>query len=349
MHQLIPMVRQSLERDTSVALVTIIAQSGSTPRSRGAAMLITPEGRQQGSIGGGPAEASAQRAAAEALARRTPRLLSVDLSNAEASEAGMVCGGKLELLIDVIVPLEEELELFAALDRSLQESQPCTLVRTIIGPKPDIERIERCLINHRGLICGRFSLSRDMLDHLLTIGLSASEPTVFQLDTGRLLIEPLQTAERLFLFGAGHIGKAVADLARGLDFRLMVFDDREAFANRQRFPEAEDIRVVEGFEQAVAGLELDLRSFVLIVTRGHRYDQSVLAQVLGTRAGYIGMIGSRRKREAIYGALRSKGFTEADLRRVHCPVGLDIGAETPEEIAISIAAELIAVRRKARP
>ncbi len=147
-----------------------------------------------------------------------------------------------------------------------------------------------------------------------------------------------------FLFGAGHVSQQLAKLTHMVGFRTVVLDDRAEFANQVRFPEADEILLPAQFEKAFSGLTVDPHSFIVILTRGHSHDRTVLAQALRTQAGYIGMIGSHRKRDTIYRSLREEGFTTADLDRVHCPIGLDIGGETPEEIAVSIAAEMIEVR-----
>jgi xanthine dehydrogenase accessory factor len=128
-------------------------------------------------------------------------------------------------------------------------------------------------------------------------------------------------------------------------FRVEVLDDRAEFARSDRFPEASGVHVLPSFYQAMTGFPIDSAAHIVIVTRGHLHDKTVLAQALKTPADYIGMIGSRRKRDTIYKELRKEGFSDADLARVHCPIGLDIGAETPEEIAVSIVAEMISVRR----
>ena len=128
----------------------------------------------------------------------------------------------------------------------------------------------------------------------------------------------------------------------------MVVDDRADFASRDRFPHADELRVVPSFENALQGLPLDAGHYVVIVTRGHGGDQAILRQALRRRPGYIGMIGSRRKRGLIFEALAQEGIVADDLARVVCPIGLPIGAETPEEIALSIAAELVATRAARR-
>ena len=160
----------------------------------------------------------------------------------------------------------------------------------------------------------------------------------------RFFIEPTFVPGTVFLFGAGHVSQQVAEVAALVKFRTVVLDDREEFANPQRFPKADQIIVLLSFEQAFAGLEIDSDSYVVIVTRGHLHDKTVLEQALRTKAGYIGMIGSRRKRDMLYQTLLSEGFTQEDIDRVHCPIGLNIGGETPEEIAVSIVAELIKAR-----
>lgn len=161
----------------------------------------------------------------------------------------------------------------------------------------------------------------------------------------RKLSDQMRAAQKtLYLFGAGHVAQQTAKLASMVDFRPVVLDDREAFANRKRFPEAEEIRVLASFETALEGLAIDQNSFLIILTRGHSFDRTVLAQALRTPAGYIGMIGSKNKRNTIYASLLEEGYTRDDLARVFCPVGLPIKAETPAEIGLSIVAQLVAVR-----
>jgi xanthine dehydrogenase accessory factor len=157
-------------------------------------------------------------------------------------------------------------------------------------------------------------------------------------------VEPLSMEGSVFIFGAGHVGLELAPLAKLVGFRTIVLDDRPEFANRERFPSADAVIVPHSFKNALDGLDIDEQSYIVILTRGHVHDKTVLGQALATRAGYIGMIGSKKKRDATYEALLAEGFTRADFKRVHSPIGVGIGAETPEEIAVSIVAELIQVR-----
>ena len=160
-----------------------------------------------------------------------------------------------------------------------------------------------------------------------------------------IYIEPVLPTALLCIFGAGHVAASLYKTANDSGFDVIVVDDRETYANRERFPEARDV-IAEDFDRAMARLEISESAYIVIVTRGHRDDMRVLRWAVGTKARYIGMIGSKRKTIAIFRELRSEGLAANLFERVHAPIGLDIGAVTPEEIAISITAELIAVRRK---
>jgi xanthine dehydrogenase accessory factor len=159
----------------------------------------------------------------------------------------------------------------------------------------------------------------------------------------------MRKLKTLYCFGGGHVAVPTAHLAALVGFRLVVIDDRPDYANKERFPEADKVLVIKDFSRAFDGLEIDRDSYIVIVTRGHQYDRAVLEQALKTNAGYIGMISSRRKREAIYEYLMAHGVSKGQLEQVHSPIGIDIGGETPEEIAVSIAAELIKVRSRSAP
>lgn len=149
---------------------------------------------------------------------------------------------------------------------------------------------------------------------------------------------------KAFVFGAGHCGEKLVPLLGQVGFRTIILDDRMEYANHERFAAADEIVVLDSFTDALQNLPIDEKSYIIILTRGHLHDKTVLQQSLKTKARYIGMIGSRQKREETYRALREEGFTTEDLNRVTSPIGLSIGAETPEEIAVSIAAQLIQVR-----
>jgi xanthine dehydrogenase accessory factor len=160
-----------------------------------------------------------------------------------------------------------------------------------------------------------------------------------------IFIEPILPPASLYIFGAGHVAFNLYRTAKNAGFDVTVVDDRENYANRERFPEAKEV-IAEDFEKAMARLSPSETSYIVIVTRGHRDDMRVLRWAVETRARYVGMIGSKRKTITIFRELIKEGIPEPLFERVHAPVGLDIGAITPEEIAVAITAELIAVRRR---
>ena len=160
-----------------------------------------------------------------------------------------------------------------------------------------------------------------------------------------VFIEPVIPLPQLYIFGGGHIGLNVHKVATLAGFETVVSDDRELYSNRERFPDAHEVHAGE-MEELMAGLAPTDNSYIVIVTRGHRHDMQVLRWALDTQARYIGMIGSSRKVLAVYEQLEAQGVPAESLKRVYAPIGLDIGAATPEEIAIAIVAELIAIRRQ---
>jgi xanthine dehydrogenase accessory factor len=164
--------------------------------------------------------------------------------------------------------------------------------------------------------------------------------------TLEVFVEPILPQPMVVLFGGGHVSMAVAKSAAAAGFGVSVVDDREAFANAQRFPMAQEIYT--SYEEAFEKIQPNESTYLVIVTRGHKEDMRVLAWAVRTGARYVGMIGSKRKVISVYKALQKEGYREEEFERVYAPMGLDIGALSPEEIAISIAAELISVRRKAQ-
>ena len=160
----------------------------------------------------------------------------------------------------------------------------------------------------------------------------------------KVYLEPILPSPVLCIFGGGHVSSSLVRIGKMLGFRLVVVDDRKEYANPERFPEA-DKTIADGYPNAFGQITVDRFSYLVIVTRGHVYDQTVLEWAITTDAPYIGMIGSRKKIKTIYDNLIAKGIKEDTLKRVHAPIGLDINAETPEEIAVSIMAEIIKIRR----
>ena len=228
------------------ALATIVSASGSTPREEGAKMLVRPDGSISGTIGGGSLEAKIIEEAVKVIRQGKPKHHHFTLTDQEAGEVGMICGGELEVFI-----------------------------------------------------------------------------------------EPILTAPVLYIFGGGHISLPLAKMARMAGFNIAVIDDRPEFANAERFPEVDTTLAVD-FIESFSKVNIDKSSYIVIVTRGHRHDELVLEWAVGTPAKYIGMIGSKTKVKTVYSHLLAKGISREQLDGVHSPIGLEIEAQTPEEIAVSI-------------
>ncbi len=245
-----------LHREGQQAVVaTIVRRLGSTPRKDNAKMLIYPDGSSFGSVGGGCVEAQVWQEAREIAEGGQARLLKYQLTEKDAEEEGLICGGTVEIFV-----------------------------------------------------------------------------------------EPIRPNPKIILMGAGHLGQAIAEAGHRLGAQIAVLDDRETFANRDRFPQTQEI-VVDSFDKSLEQTKVTSNSYILIITRGHNHDQVALEKAIQTKARYIGLVGSRRKIHLIVESLLKKGYSPELFRNLYAPIGVEIGSETPEEIAISVLAELIAIQK----
>lgn len=322
-------LRGLLESGQDVVTAAVVGHAGSTPRSTGAVMAILRDGRIRGSVGGGVLEAKVMELAPALFEHGGAILQPFVLSGAEAASLGMACGGDVTVFAQHVPASPSTAALYAALAEELGAGRECLLATDMEGPDRDLRPRSRRLIREG--------------EALQDFPRPGRLPRLLREGGGLRLLEPFAPPHALHLAGAGHVSFFTARLAASAGFQVTVLDDREEFANRERFPEASEVRVIPDFEACFAE-GLGPRDFAAILTRGHLHDRTVLSRALKTNAGYIGMIGSRKKRAAVYAVLRKEGFARADLDRVHCPIGLSIGAETPEEIAVSIVGELIKVR-----
>jgi len=331
-----------LEEGHPVALVTVVSVVGSTPGKVGYKMLVFDEGhpdaqrrvmlRTVGTVGGGLTEAKMIAEAAAMLGAPRSRLSHFDLGGTPDDEKG-ICGGSVDLLVEAFDATA--LPLFQELCQAAQAGEAGTLVSFI---SPD------------GL--PRKLLAKDM-ESVADVVRTADPAPMPALDEAGVrvtaegidaFLEPLVVPPCLILFGAGHVAAHIARLAKSVHFRVVVCDDRGEYANAQRFPDADRI-VVEGFARVFDHMQIDERSYLVIVTRGHRHDAIVLERAVRTNARYIGMIGSRRKTLTLLENLRAQGLPQERLDRVYSPIGIALGAVTAEEIALSIVCELVKVRR----
>jgi xanthine dehydrogenase accessory factor len=328
-------------------LATIISHSGSTPRTSGSKMIVTADGRGVGTIGGGIIEAGAMSKAVELIGQEQSAVIPFDLSEQSVATMDMICGGQAEVLLDYVAPSASNRTVFSAW-RELFASGASGSLLTMVKKNGDkISAVHHGIVSARGEILGDLPLSAIEQDQVGAVASSSMIHTLSIID-GFVVVEPVGRICRAFIFGAGHVAQPTAHLAAMVGFAVSVADDRKEFANAERFPDAGEIRVLENFKESFAGLELSPDDYVVILTRGHLHDKTVLAQALKTQAGYIGMIGSRKKRDAIYSALFEEGYTQADIDRVHSPIGISIDAETPEEIGVSIIGEMIQHRVRSK-
>jgi xanthine dehydrogenase accessory factor len=307
-----------IHRSQSGALATVARARGSTPVPAGTKMLVGPEGRLVGSVGGGCVEADVIAAAMDAQAQRRPALLTHHLNADLAGDLGLSCGGTVDIFVEPLLADPEYLRVLETV-----ASAESGLVRTAIdwragaGPVKTFAPLAR---RTNGLVAA--TLTRD----------------------GRFMEERLSPAPRLLVFGAGHVGAAIARAAAAAGFRVVVVDDRPEYADPARFDPGIAV-LASDVDAALLRYPLTSADAVVIATRGHRNDALILERVATSPAGYVGLLGSRRKKIVVTKGLRAAGVPARSLQRVRVPVGLAIGAVTPEEIAVSVVAELIRWRR----
>ncbi|MHC1727008.1 MAG: XdhC family aldehyde oxidoreductase maturation factor [Syntrophobacteraceae bacterium] len=331
-----------LAEGENFVLALVLTRTGSAPRSAGARMIIRTDGSIIGTVGGGVLEAAVRRMAVQLFQDKKSRFERFALDGEGAGRIGMICGGNVEVMLQFLdSSASGHLDLYRELAAALGDRKRAWLI-TRIGPDNEKRFPAQCLISDNSLIAGEFEYGPEVISELAKA--RGYLPVVVETGFERFLVEPLSSMGTVYIFGAGHVGQALASLTGQVGFRTVVLDDREEFANRQRLSSADEVVVLKSFAKGFDGLHIGQDSYIVILTRGHVHDGVVLSRALKTSAGYIGMIGSRRKRDVLYDSLGREGFTADDFKRVHSPIGLAIGAETPEEIAVSILAELIQSR-----
>jgi xanthine dehydrogenase accessory factor len=330
-----------LSQGQAVAWATVIKNSGSTPRQAGSRMVINSHGDIIGSVGGGKLEADTLHLVEDLLPKAGRGVLEFQLTGKDASETDMICGGDATILVESILP--DDLEFVREIENEIGQENRTYMITWV--------QENEATFSESHLVGGSEGWLAGKLDQQITQSLepqtlsSLGQPILFEdpKKGGRYLIEHFGPQARLILFGGGHVSLEVAWLADRLGFEILVVDDREDFANRERFPMAQKALACP-MDQAIKQINFGQGSYVVILTRGHMHDMEVLAQVLERETTYVGMIGSRRKRTMIFAELKRRGVSQEDLAKVHAPIGIKMPAETPAEIAVSIAAELVSVR-----
>jgi len=278
--------------------------------------------------------------------------LSLNLMGKDVAETDMICGGDVDIFLEPLsAENQEQGQGFKKILDIQKRGGTGLLVTVVTTDRWQKDRVPRLFLlpgsgpirNLPGLKAATEEIAKNM-----PLVLKQREPrlVISRDDLGgsvELFVEPILADPILYIFGGGHVSAQIIPLASRVGFKVEVVDDRPEFADPAKFPDAAKVHQFP-FEGVLGEIPVDESSYLVIVTRGHIHDKTVLEQCLRTKAKYIGMIGSRRKKAMIYEKLLEEGFTKSDLDRVHAPIGLDIGAETPEEIAVSIVAELIQVR-----
>ena len=355
--QIWPEAVRTLERGKKFALATVINVRGSTPREVGAKMIVRDDG-QFGTIGGGCGEAEVFRKARLLLEEgQGARLTEIDLTGDFDQQQIGTCGGVMDVFVDIWMPtsdLETARQLTNAADRNrpaalltlVHGADPASLgAKSIIDPATEEGRL--ALEIPRRAMVQLVARTGDGIPALIEISDNGGANPVTRVDgeRPRLFLDPISGAQRLVIAGAGHIAQPLAALGSTLGFHVTVIDDRASFASRERFPSADEI-VVRPFAAAIEALALDRHCYLVSVTRGHSFDEEVVrTALLHSRGAFIGMIGSRRRVKATLERIAESGVSQDLLDQVHAPLGMDLAAETPEEIAVSIIAEIIRERR----
>ena len=326
MKKLLKIMGEKLRAGENLVLVTVIASSGATPRGAGARMLVGREGRIYGTIGGGAVEYRSEHIAAEQLAKRASLEHDFTLTKDDVQNLGMICGGDVKVFFHYIPA--GDANAIAVSDEAgarFERGDSFWLVSDLA---------------HDGAlsVADKASAPEWLLPYL------SGHPQRVKDEEHDIFAEQLNSSGRVYIFGGGHVAQALEPVLTNIGFRCVVMDDRPDFTRRELFPTAEEIKLID-FSNIAASVSITGEDYVCVMTRGHAFDTVVQSQILPLRPYYVGVIGSRAKAAGVRRKLiENYGVSEADCDIVTTPIGLDIGAETPAEIAISIAAQLIAVR-----
>jgi xanthine dehydrogenase accessory factor len=320
------------------ALATVARRRGSLPMATDAKLFVGRDGSRLGTIGGGCLEADVVGQALDVLASGRPALVRHTLNADVAGDLGLSCGGTVELFLEPVVGGAEAAALYAAVAEAIATRRRATVVTALdwtAGPRKALHRDNE--------ICAIGDWSAAAPTAAASAAFAPAVAPAVDPEAG-VFIEPIPRVPRVILFGAGHVAAEIARAAAGTDFHVVVVDDRDEFANRERFPTAAEV-VVADLRAALDDLLLDDDDYVIACTRGHAMDALVVERTAASPARYVGMLGSRRKQAVIWKALEAAGVPRPALERVRVPIGEDIAADTPGEIGIAVVAELIRIRR----
>ncbi len=324
------------------ALCTLVSTRGSTPQEAGAKLLVFPDGKTAGTIGGGCVEAEVRRRALQALDSGSPQVMDFVLDHDFGWDDGLICGGRMDVFVDVLD--EQSAAIFQELRNRVEAKSPVVLGSFIKGENAGAKFLYAAEENELiGLEGGE---SSEDIRKAARSSRTANETSLLPVaeSEDQVFLEPHLPKPTLLIAGAGHVGQALAHQGQLLDFEVVVVDDRETFANPDVLPDADKI-IVDDIPSVLKEFPVDEDTYIVIVTRGHLHDQDALFSVIDRPAAYKGLIGSRRKIRMIFDEFKRLGVDEELMRNVYAPIGLDIASVTVPEIALSIAAQLVLVRR----
>lgn len=338
MRTLFSSVFDALSRGEGVVLCSVIRSDGSTPRGAGAKMAVFADGSIAGTIGGGAVEFRCIGRAREVFNAKTALVETFTLTHNAEKDIGMICGGSVSVFLSYLSPDDTNLTaLLTELLSACAERRPTWLVTRIA----EHEAAQMGLFDQKNGLRYLSEIGTDAVSALARAGALLS-------DDGTFSVEPIVSAITAYVFGGGHVSAALIPVITRIGFPVVLVEDRAEFADEKRFPDAVK-RIVTPYPGAFEKLTVTADDYIIIMSRGHQGDYALIRQALKTDAAYIGVIGSRKKIESTNNRLKAEGFDDAAIARLHTPIGLPILAETPDEIAISIAAELILTRARKYP
>jgi xanthine dehydrogenase accessory factor len=344
MREVLPALLASYERGEATSMATVVRTWRSAPRPAGASMLVTAGGEAVGSVSGGCVEGALYELGTEVLESGEPRWETYGISDDDAFAVGLTCGGILEVFVER-VDTETWPEL-PGIARSIADEDPVAVATIVRGP----HHIGRHLVVRESGVEGSLGTAR--LDDTVgadVLGLLESGTTGFlhygpdgeRLGTElEVFVASFAPAPRMYIFGAIDFSAALAKAGKLLGFHVTVVDAREIFATRKRMPDADEV-VVDWPHRWLGSQQVDARTVICVLTHDPKFDVPALKVAVGTKAAYIGAMGSRRTHEDRVVRLKEAGLTDEEIARIHSPIGLDLGARTPEETAVSIAAEIV--------
>ena len=339
------------EAEEPAVLATVVRTKGSTPQKPGAKLLVRRDGTGVGTLGGGCVEGDIWYAAKEILRRKGgPEFKDYFLNEEIAARDGLVCGGTMYFFIEPLWEPGDFLPFGKEMMGAYESGNPVSVAMILKSDSGRGVAGAKLLLREDGSIHGTLGdsdLDGMALEAARRVADLGTNEHLMTHDGVELYVEGFTTPPTLVIMGGGHVGKATYDLALLLGYRIFVVDDRAEFASPERFPRAAETFLVPDYDRGLDRVPINANTFIVIATRGHWFDDLALEAAIRTPAKYVGLMGSTRKTILIYQRLAGMGVPPEKLRQVHAPIGLDIGALTPEEIAVSIMSEIVMFRHSA--